>query len=129
MVNPTLSNIHIEVQTVFVPKYSVPHSGEYLFSYTITIKNNGPNPVQLLFRKWEIFDFGVFEKRLVEGEGVVGEKPVIPVEGNYTYSSFCNLNSELGKMEGCYTMIDLSTNVQFEVPIPPFSLIMPVLNN
>jgi ApaG protein len=94
----------------------------FYFSYRIRIENNSEDTVQLMRRHWYIFD-GTGEKSEVEGEGVVGQQPVLRPGESYEYESACNLNSELGSMHGVYTFIRQKDDVVFEVEIPRFELI------
>jgi ApaG protein len=84
--------------------------------------------VQLLRRHWYIHD-GAHPLREVEGEGVVGEQPILAPGETYEYRSYCELKSEIGKMRGHYTMIRQEDDVLFDVEIPAFKLIEPSLLN
>ena len=116
--------IKISVSTKFEEDLSSPCKCLYYFSYEIDIENNSGQEVQLLKRKWMIFD-SIGDHLLVEGEGVVGNKPVISQNGRYTYESACKLNSSLGKMWGIYYMRRLSDGVDICVRIPEFQLAAP----
>jgi ApaG protein len=96
---------------------------KYVFAYRIEIENRGTRSVQLLSRHWWITDarHGVRE---VEGEGVVGQRPVIPPGQVFAYSSWCILPTSSGLMRGSYFMV-LSGGETFEVPVPSFSLATP----
>lgn len=98
------------------------------FSYFISIENKTLDTVQLLERFWEITD-ALNDKEYVEGEGVVGQKPVIEPNENYTYQSNCFLMASSGAMKGSFKMINITTNEYFEVIIPIFQLTTtPLLN-
>jgi len=100
----------------------------HTFSYYITIENNTKDRVQLLERYWEISD-ALNNKEFVEGEGVVGEKPIIEPQGFHTYKSNCFLFATYGSMKGHFTMINLDTNKKFKVTIPTFQLTCTALLN
>ena len=69
----TEHNIVVEVETNYVEGQSEPDNERYVFSYTITIRNEGGQPAQLLSRHWIITDaHGNIQE--VKGEGVVGER-------------------------------------------------------
>ena len=103
--------------------HSNPRLGRYFFVYTITIRNNNDFSVQLISRHWNIYDSnGEFNQ--LRGKGVVGEQPVIEPHQEYTYSSGCGLKSEIGKMDGSYTMLRLFDEKNFDVKIPEFSMIL-----
>ncbi|MBA3681785.1 MAG: Co2+/Mg2+ efflux protein ApaG [Bacteroidetes bacterium] len=124
MVKTTTHNIEISVEARYLSEQSVPRENHYFFVYFITIKNNSDYSVQLLRRHWDIFD-SVGEKRDVEGEGVIGETPVIEPGQKFEYNSGCNLASELGYMEGFYIMTRLIDETEFNVQIPRFELVVP----
>ncbi len=67
--------------------------------------------------------------RMIEGQGVVGETPVIKDGDSYSYSSGCDLNSEVGYMEGMYTFKDLITGEIIDVLVPRFELFYPFRYN
>lgn len=128
MLKTTTNNIEISVETRYFWQQSIPKENHYFFVYFITIENKGEYSVQLLKRHWEIFDSGD-QTRLVDGEGVVGETPIIEPNQKYTYNSGCNLISEIGNMKGHYEMQQLLTNKTFKVQIPQFELIVPAKLN
>ena len=96
--------------------------------YFITIENKSDFSVQLLRRHWDIFD-SIGDKRVVDGDGVVGETPVLEPGQKFEYNSGCNLTSELGYMKGYYTLIKLTDGKEFNVDIPQFDLIVPAKLN
>ena len=67
----------------------------------VRIENVGGRSAQLLSRHWEIHD-SIGEDTNVEGDGVVGEQPVIAPGRVHEYRSFCVLKSPRGHMEGQY---------------------------
>jgi ApaG protein len=120
--------IKIKVETNYLSEYSKPAVNHYLFSYRITIENQNPFAVQLLRRHWYIKDTAA-SMRQVEGEGVVGQMPVIEPGMNYTYESGCNLTSDMGSMRGTYKFMRLSDDSVFEAEIPEFNLCAPWKSN
>jgi ApaG protein len=117
-------DIKITTETFFRPEYSQPTGAKYVFSYQITIHNLGTTPVQLLRRHWLISD-SIGKVNEVEGEGVVGQLPIIEPNEYYQYQSWCQLTTEIGSMKGSYLMLDLKQNTQFKVWIPNFQLLAP----
>jgi ApaG protein len=128
MVSCTTHNITVLVETEFQPQYSVPNSSEYLFAYQITIVNKNPYTVQLMRRHWFIHD-AQGHIREIEGEGVVGEQPVITPNERHQYVSFCNLKTQIGRMSGTYTMYRETDGETFEVEIPAFTMLTPSMQN
>lgn len=116
-------NIEIRVDTAYLPEQSEPESHRFVFSYRISITNHNDQSVQLLSRRWRITD-GNEHVQEVEGEGVVGEKPVIEPGHTYEYTSGTVLATEVGSMQGLYRMVT-SDNQHFNALIPPFTLAQP----
>ena len=128
MVTQITSGIKISVATRFEGTYYKEYEMLYAFSYEITIENLSADIVQLRERHWEIFDSLNFTE-MVDGEGVVGQTPIIIPGDKYVYSSGCMLHSTIGAMKGFYTMLNFTTSENFEVQIPTFKLNVPFAIN
>jgi ApaG protein len=128
MVRTSTDNIEITVEVKFWPPHSIPKDNHYFFVYFIGIHNRSDDTVQLMRRHWDIRD-SVGESRVVEGEGVVGETPVLDPGEKFEYNSGCNLSSDIGFMKGYYTLIRLRDGKEFNVDIPRFDLIVPAKLN
>ena len=120
--------IRISVRSIFVPEQSSAKNFTYTFAYRIQIRNESYNTVQLIRRHWDIVD-ALGEKRVVDGDGVVGQQPVLMPGEEHTYLSGCVFRTPLGRMEGFYTMVDQADYNAFEVTIPPFLLAVPFIQN
>ncbi|MGD2068155.1 MAG: Co2+/Mg2+ efflux protein ApaG [Gemmatimonadota bacterium] len=116
--------IRVAVQPRFSLAQSDPVDGTYVFSYEVEMRNDGPGPAQLLFRHWHIHD-SAGDDAVVDGEGVVGEQPLLLPGGSHRYSSFCVLRSPVGYMEGYYTFVRPG-ETKFRVAIPRFDLEAPL---
>ncbi|MDQ4420875.1 Co2+/Mg2+ efflux protein ApaG [Sphingobium sp. DEHP117] len=116
-------DIIVRVSVSFLPEQSEPGRGRWFWAYHVRIENEGDAPVQLLTRRWSITD-GRGAIHHVEGEGVVGEQPVIHPDGSYDYVSGCPLNTSTGVMEGHYTMVAADGRM-LRVAIPRFALVAP----
>jgi ApaG protein len=116
--------VQITVNTNF--RYDLSNIGEnqYFFNYHIEMQNFNSFNVQLLHRDWYIFD-SLNDPHFVSGEGVVGEQPVIRPDEKFSYTSGCELFSEIGFMKGFYTFKNLRTGKFFQVYIPVFQLVYP----
>ncbi|MHC2993713.1 cobalt transporter [Pontibacter sp. HJ8] len=120
----TTEGVKVTVTTNYLPDYSSPVQQHYVFAYKISIENNSEFTVKLLRRHWFIHDAtGVV--REVEGEGVVGQQPVLEPGDSHEYVSGCNLKTGLGKMRGTYLMERMVDGKQFKVTIPEFTLVVP----
>lgn len=124
----TTSGVQITVETQFRSDLTQLENNSFIFNYRVHIKNNNAFTVQLLTRDWYIFD-SLSEIRLVTGEGVIGEQPILKPGESYNYTSGCDLNSEVGFMKGFYTFKNLSTNDVFRVTVPLFNLEYPAKMN
>ena len=124
MISKISEGVEITVETFYQSGYSNPTNYEFMFAYRITIENHNPFTVQLLKRHWVIYDSNG-EHREVDGDGVVGEQPILKQGDHYTYVSGCNLRTEMGKMQGYYTMENQNNKQLFKVNIPAFDLIAP----
>ena len=124
MVTSTTRGIKISVITEYQPAYSSPMQFHYVFTYRITIENLSGQTIQLLNRHWYIHDANRLMKE-VEGEGVVGQQPVLEPGESHNYVSGCNLKSGIGKMYGTYTMERVMDGKKFKVKIPEFTMFVP----
>src|ERR1039458_1607475 len=128
MVQQVTEGVNIMVETFYQPVQSNPLNSEYLFAYRITIENLSAYPVKLLSRHWHIIDSNGTHRE-VEGDGVVGQQPVIISGDSYRYSSAANLRSDIGKMYGTYLVVNLFNKKKFTVAIPEFQLVAPAKLN
>jgi ApaG protein len=124
MVTKITDGVKISVETIYQPEYSNPANEHFMFAYRVNIENLTENSVQLLNRHWNIFDSNG-TKREVEGEGVVGQQPVIEPGDIHEYVSGCNLKTDIGSMKGSYEMERIVDGLRFRVNIPEFYLIAP----
>lgn len=119
--------VRVRVAPRYHAEHSHPERGEWFFSYTVEIRNEGSEPVQLLSRHWVITDARGHVEH-VRGAGVVGEQPLLGPGQAFRYTSFCPLPTSLGAMHGTYTL-QLGSGEQFEAEIPAFSLVDPTTEN
>ncbi len=116
----TTEKITITVRPVFLDGESDPLDRKFTFAYFIRIENHGSESVQLLRRHWFI-NHGGGRVEEVEGEGVVGQQPVIPAGKSHDYSSYCILETFEGTMEGTY-LFQREGGEYFRAAIPRFTL-------
>lgn len=115
--------IDVSVETRYIPEQSSVGEQRYVFAYTVTITNNGEVPAQLISRHWVITD-GNGKVQEVRGSGVVGEQPHLQPGEQYRYTSGTVMETPVGTMEGSYQMV-ADDGIQFDAPIPMFSLVLP----
>lgn len=117
----TTHDVTVRVAATLAPDRCEPEQGRWFWTYHIRIENGRDTPVQLLTRRWIVADGrGALYRR--EGEGVVGEQPVIQSGDSYDYVSGNQLPTPTGWMEGSYVMID-GLGSLIEVAIPRFALL------
>ena len=123
MPNPEKYRIEIKPVPQFIPEQSDPDDSRYVFAYTITIRNLGEIPAQLIARHWIITDANN-EVQEVRGLGVVGNQPLLKPGESFEYSSGCSLATPVGTMKGSYQMVG-EDGTRFEAEIPEFVLAIP----
>lgn len=114
------AGIRIKVRPVYAPEHSDPLEPRYLFVYHIRIENVGDSTAQLLWRHWYIHDDAEGDSE-VEGEGVIGEQPVLAPGDVHEYESYCVLKAPSGWMEGYYEF-RRTDGSEFRAQIPRFDL-------
>ena len=110
----------VEVKPQFLPEQSAPEQGLYSFAYTITIRNTGEVPAQLVARHWIITN-ELGETEEVKGLGVVGQQPLLKPGESFEYTSGCRLRTASGTMQGSYFCV-AEDGERFDVAIPEFVL-------
>lgn len=108
----------IHVRPEYAAEHSDPAAWRYVFVYHITIENVGAETAQLFWRHWLIHDL-VAGDHEVEGEGVVGQSPVLRPGASHRYNSFCILRGPTGHMEGFFHFRRGDGSV-FRAPVPRF---------
>ena len=115
--------ISVDVQTSYLSEQSDPDEPRFVFSYTITIRNDGDHPARLMRRHWLITDANG-KVQEVRGDGVVGEQPYLKPGQGFRYSSGAVIETPVGSMQGSYQML-ADDGAHFDAAIEPFRLAMP----
>ena len=115
--------IRVSVEAVYSPPHSRPSQQQWFFVYTIRIANEGEQAVQLVSRHWIITDSNN-QVQEVRGAGVIGEQPLLRPNESFQYTSGTAIATPVGTMRGSYQMV-AEDGVQFDAPIPEFTLSMP----
>lgn len=116
-------SIEISVLPVYLDEQSRPEDDHFVWAYQIGIANGGTETVQLLRRYWRITDAGGAVQE-VQGDGVVGDQPIIGPGTSYQYASGVPLSTPSGMMVGHYEFVT-DSGEGFDVAIPAFSLDSP----
>jgi ApaG protein len=128
MVSQITRGIKISVSTNFEGTYYKNYKINFAFSYEITIENHSKDSIQLVSRYWEIYD-SLNDLEIIEGEGVIGKKPVLKPGEKHVYSSGCLLASPFGAMLGHFNIINFTTTRSVKVVVPTFRLSAPFALN
>ena len=128
MVSQITRGIKISVCTNFEGTYYKNYKINFAFSYEITIENHSKDSIQLVSRYWEIYD-SLNDLEIIEGEGVIGKKPVLKPGEKHVYSSGCLLASPFGAMLGHFNIINFTTTRSVKVVVPTFRLSAPFALN
>jgi len=117
--------ITVRVAVNFLPEQSRIEAGKWFWVYHIRLENNSDHTIQLLTRHWRITD-GNGDVSFVEGDGVVGEQPLLPPGRSHDYVSGCPLSTPFGSMEGYY-MFTRDDGELVKAAIPFFPLAAPAI--
>ncbi|WP_304343380.1 Co2+/Mg2+ efflux protein ApaG [Chryseobacterium koreense] len=128
MFSTTTFDIKVSVNPEYDIKNSFPSENRFVFRYNVTIENLGEMPIQLMRRKWLIYDVG-YGYTEVSGDGVIGLTPEIKPGESFRYFSNVILRSGVGSMHGVYYCKNLLNNEEIAVEIPKFNLVAEVLSN
>ena len=123
MMSDSTNKINVEIMPAYIADQSDPSNDHYVFSYTVTIRNEGNKPARLLTRHWVITD-GDGQVQEVHGEGVIGEQPRLSPGEHFKYTSGTFMNTPVGTMHGSYQMIT-DAGETFNAEIPNFTLAVP----
>lgn len=113
----------VSVRTQYLADQSDPERSNYVFAYTITIRNTGDVTAQLISRHWTIVD-GNDRVEEVKGLGVVGHQPLLAPGAQFEYTSGTVLATPQGSMKGSYFCV-AEDGTQFEAAVPEFILSLP----
>ncbi|NDY90973.1 Co2+/Mg2+ efflux protein ApaG [Ideonella livida] len=117
---PADAQFTCSVITQYLPEQSSAATGQYAFSYTITIRNTGQVTGQLIARHWVITDAAGHTEE-VRGLAVVGHQPLLRPGEQFEYSSWTRIGTPRGQMQG--TFFCMTEDAQpFEAPVGPFEL-------
>lgn len=113
----------VSVRPQYLDAHSNPQERQYMFAYTVTIRNTGQHAAQLVSRHWIITDANN-EVEEVKGDGVVGEQPHLAPGESFQYTSGTRLATPTGSMRGSFFCV-AEDGERFEAPVPEFDLRAP----
>ncbi|MFZ2999577.1 MAG: Co2+/Mg2+ efflux protein ApaG [Undibacterium umbellatum] len=115
--------ISVSVATQYLKDQSDPEQNNFVFAYTITIKNTGTVAAQVISRHWIITD-STNHVEEVKGLGVVGHQPFLAPGQSFEYTSGSSLRTPQGSMKGTYFCVAEDAH-RFDAEIPEFVLSLP----
>ena len=115
--------VSVSTETQYIAAQSDEAKQRFVFSYTVTIRNSGTIPAQLISRHWVITD-ARNQVQEVRGLGVVGTQPLLKPGENFAYTSGTALATPVGTMRGSYQMV-AEDGTRFDAEIPQFTLSVP----
>jgi ApaG protein len=110
-------------KVVYHPEAQAPPERPHCFIYFITIHNDTELAVTIKARKWVVTNAGG-EVMALEGEGVVGQMPVIDPGGQFEYNSYHLLDTTSATAEGSYLGLD-ALGRRVITRIPKFEMRVP----
>jgi ApaG protein len=123
MYTKTTHDINVSVKPIYLDGQSDPDDHHFVWAYHVRIENQSRRTVQLVTRYWRITD-ALGHVQEVQGEGVVGEQPVLRPGQVFEYTSGTPLPTPSGIMVGHYSMKD-DEGGAFDIEVPAFSLDLP----
>ncbi len=115
--------LNVAVKAQYLPDQSNPEQSQYAFAYTITIRNSGQVPAQLIARHWVITD-SEHQVQEVKGLGVVGHQPLLAPGEQFEYTSWAVIATPQGTMRGAYFCV-AEDGTRFDAQVAEFGLLMP----
>lgn len=109
-----------EAQPEFLADQSDAAQSVYVFAYTLTIRNTGNVPAQLIARHWVIKDAAGHTQE-VKGLGVVGQQPLLKPGESFQYTSGTRLHSATGIMRGSFFCV-AEDGERFDADVQAFVL-------
>ena len=123
MYSKTTNGVTVTVDSYFLEDQSSPTDNHYVWAYKVNINNQGLEALQLHHRTWVIID-GNGRVLQIQGDGVVGEIPIIKPGEIFEYTSGTPLKTTSGIMQGYYSMTG-KNGKNLKIDIPTFSLDSP----
>jgi ApaG protein len=120
----TTHGITVRVAPRYLADQSDADAARHVWSYHVRVENHSAAKVQLVARHWVITDGGG-RVEVIDGDGVIGQQPLIDPGAAFDYVSGCPLATTSGTMHGHYVMH--AAGGAFEAVIPAFALEHPTL--
>jgi ApaG protein len=109
-------------EVVYVPGLETTPDRPFAFVYFITITNHSSLPLQVKGRKW-IVESADGQTLVVEGDGVVGQKPYLKPGEEFSYNSYHTIGQD-SEAHGSFLAVT-ETGEVVAAKIPRFSMEIP----
>ena len=123
MYSKTTNDVTVTVTPYFLDDQSSPQEIHFVWAYQVNITNSGNKSIKVSQRNWLIIDANG-KVINVQGEGVVGEFPIIEPGQTFEYTSGTPLETNSGIMQGFY-LVSQDNGEKLKIDIPTFSLDSP----
>ena len=123
MYSKKTNDVTVTVTPYFLDDQSSPQENHFVWAYKVNITNSGSTSIKVNHRNWLIIDANG-KVINVQGEGVVGEFPIIEPGQTYEYTSGTHLKTNSGIMQGFY-LVSKDNGNKIKIDVPPFSLDSP----
>lgn len=107
---------------IYMPSLDAPADKPHPFVYFITIVNGSTEQVRITGRKWVVREHSG-EITVVEGEGIVGQTPVLEPGEDFSYNSY-HITAEESSVSGSFFGTTADDSKVLAV-IPAFKLELP----
>ena len=107
---------------VYMPSLDAPADKPHPFVYFITIVNGSEEAIRIFGRKWVVRERGG-ETLVVEGEGVVGQKPILDPGEEFSYNSY-HVAADDSDVQGAFFGATVDDRKVLAI-IPDFKLELP----
>ncbi|NWK54220.1 ApaG domain [Verrucomicrobiaceae bacterium N1E253] len=107
---------------IYMPSLDAPADKPHPFVYFITIVNDSVERVRIMGRKWVVREQDG-EVTVVEGDGVVGQSPVLEPGEDFSYNSY-HITARQASVQGSFFGVT-NTGKHVRVSIPAFTLEIP----
>jgi len=108
---------------VYAPELPAPPDKPHSFVYFISIHNGSDRTITIKGRKWVVTN-SRNEVLVIEGDGVVGEFPVLRPGEKFSYNSRHILDTTRAIAQGSYLGVD-EQGARVVVRIPTFEMVVP----
>jgi len=120
--------VKVSVEPYYEGNFESQEGNVDVFTYNVIIENKSEYTIKLLKRHWLVQDAADYDYE-IEGNGVIGEQPILCPGERHSYQSGSQLKCPIGSMKGEYLFKRMVDDQVFYVEIPQFQLLAPFVAN